>query len=173
MVARKLSFERTRARESAKKEKSPQSSVAHCFTQRHLKVRYVRALWYTRQYVALSVACALSRNTLDLRLAIPYSPSHSLRSTDHQRDIRRMKYLSSKAVAVGAVALAAGDLGVSAGDGSSFLETFTATSWEESWSYSSAEKYTGKFAVESMVEGTDDTGLKVGSLDDDADEFDP
>jgi hypothetical protein len=84
-----------------------------------------------------------------------------------------MKYLSSKAVAVGAVALAAGDLGVSAGDGSSFLETFTATSWEESWSYSSAEKYTGKFAVESMVEGTDDTGLKVGSLDDDADEFDP
>ena len=83
------------------------------------------------------------------------------------------RYLKLVVEPGGAVALAAGDLGVSAGDGSSFLETFTATSWEESWSYSSAEKYTGKFAVESMVEGTDDTGLKVGSLDDDADEFDP
>ena len=90
-----------------KKKSGPVPSVAHCFIQRHLKVRYVRALWYTRQYLALSVACALSRNTPDLRLAIPYSPSHSLRSTDHQRDIRRMKYLSSKAVVVGAVALAA------------------------------------------------------------------
>lgn len=77
-----------------------------------------------------------------------------------------MKYLSSKAAVIGVVALAAGDLGVSAGDGSSFLETFTATSWEESWSYSSDEKYNGKFAVETMVEGTDDTGLKVGLLDD-------
>ncbi len=66
MVARK-----GRGPVSLRKKKScPQSSVpsvAHCFIQCHFKVRYVRALWYTRQYVALSVACALSRNTLDLR----------------------------------------------------------------------------------------------------------
>ena len=70
-----------------------------------------------------------------------------------------MKYSSSAAVVGAAVALAAG----ASADGS-FHEEFTVASWEENWSYSNAEKYTGKFAVETMVTGTDDTGLKVGSI---------
>jgi len=76
-----------------------------------------------------------------------------------------MKYLSSKAVVMGAVALAASDplgggVSASAGEGS-YLETFTVESFSSGWSYSNGEKYTGRFAVETIVEGTDDTGLKV------------
>lgn len=78
-----------------------------------------------------------------------------------------MKYLSSKAVVMGAVALAAGDSmvgGVSGAEKGSFLETFTSESFSAGWSYSDGEKYTGRFAVETIVEGTDDTGLKVGCV---------
>jgi calnexin len=64
-------------------------------------------------------------------------------------------YYSSKALLVSVLA------GHAAASSSGFLETFTSESWSERWSYSSAEKYTGKFAIESTLEGFDNTGLKV------------
>eukprot|EP00889_Picochlorum_renovo_P008748 jgi/Picre1/35778/NNA_003238.t1 len=41
-----------------------------------------------------------------------------------------------------------------------FHETFS-ESWEERWIYSTGEKYTGRFAVETTLEGSDNTALKV------------